>query len=204
MSDKPACPGKSEKRQRTEQLFVRLTPDEKAAFLARANKAGMSAAAFLRMAVNGDAGPRAQRRVPVDAALMRQVLGHLGRIGNNLNQIARHLNTGREGDQGPALAAALAEYADMRDMLYVALGKDPDHAPPAQPVTRSTLPPVSEAFAAAAASRPRNTEPPAATPAPEPPPASPAAPPAVPPQAPPAQPGSRFVGPRPPTNRQGP
>jgi len=44
-----------------------------------------------------------------------------------------------------ALIAALADYARMRDMLYDALGKDPDRAPPAV-ISPSSVPPVSAAF----------------------------------------------------------
>lgn len=85
---------KSEKRQRTEAIYARVTPDEKTAFLARADRAGMAAAAFARVALIGEAGPRAQRRMPADAAALRQVLGQLGKTGSNLNQIARYLHTG--------------------------------------------------------------------------------------------------------------
>ena len=52
----------------------------------------MATAAFLRAAALGDAGPRAQRRAPADKDALLRILGHLGRIGNNVNQIARRLN----------------------------------------------------------------------------------------------------------------
>ena len=155
MSDKPPR-NRSEKRQRTARLFLRLSPAEQAALATRADKAGMTPPAYLRAAALGTAGPRAQRRTPADATLLRQVLGQLGRVGNNLNQIARHLNTGREGDQGEALTEALAEYARMRDALYVALGKDPDHAGPAAPTkTAAAMPALAADFAAAASPPPK-------------------------------------------------
>jgi len=141
---------KSEKRQRTRQVKTRLTDAEYALFLERADKAGMAAAAFLRTAALDSAGPRAQRRPPVNAQMLRLVLGHLGKVGSNLNQIARHLNRGRPDDMDEALLAALADYAHMRDMLYDALGKDPDRAPPAV-ISPSSVPPVSTDFADAAA-----------------------------------------------------
>src|SRR5437773_2496391 len=84
----------SDKRQRPRQSLIRWTDEEFALLTARADKAGFAVAAFLRAAGLGDAGPRAQRRPPADHKALRQILGHLGQIGNNLNQIARALNTG--------------------------------------------------------------------------------------------------------------
>lgn len=128
----------SEKRQRTEQVKARLTPDELSILADKADKAGMTTAAFLRAAALGSPGARAQRKLPIDATLLREVLGHLGRVGNNLNQIARHLNEGEAAHtQLPELIEALRDYAGMRDALYAALGKAPDDATPdAQPPSR--------------------------------------------------------------------
>lgn len=120
----------SETRQRQASIKVRCLPDEFAAIAAKSEAAGMSPAAYMRAAALGTAGPRAQRRLPVAAALLRQVLGHLGRVGSNLNQIARHLNEGRAAHtQLPELAEALADFTRMRDALYAALGKAPEEAP---------------------------------------------------------------------------
>lgn len=117
----------SEKRQRTMQVKVRLTPDEFTQLAERSDKAGMTAGAYLRAAGLGTAGARAQRRLPVDAMLLRQVLGHLGRVGSNLNQIARRLNEGAAaGLLLPELREALADFGHMRAALYRALGKAPD------------------------------------------------------------------------------
>lgn len=129
---------KSEKRQRTDRLFVRLTPEEKAAFLDRADKAGMASAAFARAVLSGSAGPRAQRRIPVHAQTLRQVLGHLGKTGSNLNQIARYLHTGGSADVVmPDIQAALSDLARIRGLIYDALGKPPDDAPPIDPAAPS-------------------------------------------------------------------
>lgn len=141
---------KSEKRQRTDRLFVRLTPEEKAAFLARADKSGMASGAFARAALTGSAGPRAQKKVPADAVALRQVLGQLGKVGSNLNQIARYLHTGGSPTTVlPDIREALAENARIRDLLYAALGKAPDHAPPVDPTptnppSRFITPPKSK------------------------------------------------------------
>src|SRR3989304_1834872 len=83
----------SDKRRRTHQSLVRLTDEEFADISARADKAGLAVAAFMRAAVLGTPGPRAQRRPPADHRALRQILGQVGRIGNNINQIARALNS---------------------------------------------------------------------------------------------------------------
>lgn len=65
-------------------IMFRCTETEKAVLRARAETAGLSAAELLREAL-GLAQPRRRKPVP------RLVLA-LGRIGGNLNQIARQLN----------------------------------------------------------------------------------------------------------------
>jgi hypothetical protein len=125
---------KSEKRQRVRQVKTRMTEAEHAVFLARADKAGMASAAFLRAAAIGDAGPRAQKRVPADASVLRQVLGHIGKTGSNLNQISRYLHTGGEAQTVlPDIREALADLARIRGLIYDALGKEPDAAAPVMP-----------------------------------------------------------------------
>jgi len=111
--DSPPPPRKkSETRQRQKQFKIRCTLDEFNTIAAKANQAGFTPPAYIRAAVLGDAGPRAQRRLPADAQALRQILGHLGRVGNNINQIAHALNSGRE----PPLILAEA-MDDLRGVL---------------------------------------------------------------------------------------
>ena len=118
----------SDKRQRGKIHPVRCTLEEFNAIAAKADKAGLSAAGFMRAAALGDAGPRAQRRPPADHVALRQILGHIGRIGNNLNQIARALNAG-ELAKLPELKEALRACIDVRDAIFEALGKKPRPVP---------------------------------------------------------------------------
>ena len=115
---------KSEQRQRTETLYARVTPEEKAAVIDRADKAGMAVAAFMRASALGSAGPRAQRRPPADHGALRQLLGELGRVGNNINQIARGVNAGEAPDV-PELREAMQAYLQLRDAIFDALGMEP-------------------------------------------------------------------------------
>jgi hypothetical protein len=129
----PAARKKSQRRQRTKQIKTPCTPDEFNAVAARADAAGMTRAAWSRTVMLGEPGPRSQRRMPSDAQTLRQILGHLGRIGNNINQIAYHLNIGGPVEL-PELRTALKEYAGLRNAIYEALGLEPaPELPPAKP-----------------------------------------------------------------------
>ncbi len=111
-------------RQRHADLHIRLLPAEKAKATALADRAGLALGAFARAAMLGDAGPRAQRRTPADAALLRQVLALHNKYGSNMNQIAKTLNaSNRPVPHG--LGEALKEWREIRDAINLALGKTP-------------------------------------------------------------------------------
>lgn len=114
----------TDKRQRTAQILVRLTTEELGALEAKANRAGYTRAAFARAALVGDPGLRARRLPPADHVALRRVLADLGRIGNNLNQLARGMNMG-EVPEVPELRDAAKALLEARDAIYVALGKEP-------------------------------------------------------------------------------
>jgi hypothetical protein len=59
---------------------------------------------------------------------LRQILGHCGRIGNNLNQIARQLNVGKPADMA-LLREALCAYLDIRAAIFRALGMTTPESP---------------------------------------------------------------------------
>lgn len=124
MTDVPPKPKKSDKRQRTETIFARVTPEEKSAIMARADRAGMASAAFMRALALGDPGPRARRHPPVNHIALRQIIADLGRIGNNLNQLARSMNVG-EVPEVPELRDAAQALIGARNAIFEALGKEP-------------------------------------------------------------------------------
>lgn len=129
--------GGTDKRQRTKQCLVRLTTDEHARLAEKADKAGMATAAFLRAAALGEAGPRAQRRAPADKNALLRILGHLGRVGNNVNQIAHRLNLGEKA-QLPSLEEALGAYLEIRNAIFEALGHAPMSAPKGPPTPNAS------------------------------------------------------------------
>lgn len=114
----------SDKRQRTRLITFRVTDEEYALYQERASRSGLAVGAFARATGLNEAGPRARRRPPVDHVAIRQLLGELGRVGNNLNQIARALNVGEDIDLA-LLREALTSYLPLRDAIFVALGKEP-------------------------------------------------------------------------------
>ena len=121
---------KSEKRQREKQIKLRCTAEEFAAVTAKASASGMTNAAYARAAMLGDAGPRAQRRLPMDADKFRRVEALHAKYGTNLNQIAKNGNSGHPVDL-PELRLALKQWGEIRDLMLEALGKSPP--PPAAP-----------------------------------------------------------------------
>lgn len=118
----------SDNRQRHHQYLVRLTPEEFLDISAKADNAGMTPAAFFRLAALGTPGPRSQRRPPADHKALREILGHCGRIGNNLNQIAYQMNK-RGNPDIPELLSELKSYKKIRTAIYTALNMNPsdDH-----------------------------------------------------------------------------
>lgn len=116
---------KSQKRQRSAQFKTPMTPQEYAEASALADAAGMTRAAWSRTKLLGTPGPRSQRRMPADAEALRQILGQLGRIGNNINQIAYNLNLRDRATDIPELREALKDYARIRNAIYEALGLEP-------------------------------------------------------------------------------
>lgn len=119
----------SDKRLRDHTVTVRLSDGEREKLNELSSRSGLAAGAFMRAAAFGDSGPRAQRRPPADHAALRQILGHCGRIGNNLNQIAKHLNAGGQANMRE-LKEALAIYREIRNAIMAALGMTTPKGPP--------------------------------------------------------------------------
>jgi hypothetical protein len=114
----------SETRQRAHVRGVRLTLQEDAMLNAKAQAAGISVGAYIRATALGDAGPRSRRRPIIERELLARLLGHLGKVGSNLNQIAAAVNSGDELDQ-LGLTRGLADVAAMREAVFEALGREP-------------------------------------------------------------------------------
>ena len=94
------------KRRCARQINVRLTAEEAAQLDAIVTRAGVSASGYMKAAAFNRPPPRAAARLDVNATMLRQLLGHMGKVGSNANQIARAANTGN-----------LSEYREVRSTL---------------------------------------------------------------------------------------
>jgi hypothetical protein len=95
----------SQKRQMEKTVAARLTPSEYAAIAEKSAAAGLSLSAYARACLLGDPGLRAKRAPPLNRVALGEAIAALNRVGNNLNQIAHHLNAGGHPDRA-AIAAS--------------------------------------------------------------------------------------------------
>ncbi len=107
----------SDKRQRTRLIAVRFLPKEAEAVSTAAELAGLSVGAYLRTVALGRPGPRAVRRPPVEKKELARILGQLGKIGTNVNQIARRLNSDGVTPAPPEMARMLEDLRSMRNVV---------------------------------------------------------------------------------------
>jgi hypothetical protein len=103
---------------------VRWTAGQYAAVNEAAEAAGLAIGPFLRTAALGDAGPRPVRRPAADQRQLARLLGLLGNLTGNVNQIARAFNRD-QAEPGPDdIAAIRREVFEMRAAMMTALGQD--------------------------------------------------------------------------------
>jgi hypothetical protein len=121
MTKKPAGSG-TETRRRSLAVMARVTPEERAEIEAAAERAGLTLGSFIRERLLTAPVTRAVRRPPVQAAALSKLLGQLGKIGGNLNQIAARLNAGATG-RPAEIDAALLTLRETGDRILELLGR---------------------------------------------------------------------------------
>lgn len=84
----------SETRQRQGRITIRLSETEFDRLKEESDRAGLSLSSYVRLALLQAKPARRARRPPFEKALLSRILGELGKIGSNINQIARGLNSG--------------------------------------------------------------------------------------------------------------
>lgn len=117
----------SEERQKSKVVGVRLSEVEFAEAKEKAARKNVSLPTYFRQAVlekvetQGRAAPRS-----FDIKLLSMAVGALGKIGNNLNQIARRLNEG--GGVGLDRLAAVFEQLEitMKELIKALKAKPND------------------------------------------------------------------------------
>lgn len=114
----------TETRARTKHITIRLTPDERNTIDGSAERAGLTSGSYARQVLLGAPAPRQVRRPPIERRELVRLLGELGSIGNNVNQLARTANTGNGIDETD-FATVMGWLHDMRDAVLQALGRSP-------------------------------------------------------------------------------
>lgn len=118
----------SEKRQRAKTYSIRLSDQEQATARSIASRAGISLAALIRHALFNTPPPRAARRPTIEHQRVAQLLGELGKIGSNINQLAKHANAGRY--QPDSVELAMRALLELRTACMEALGREQDRRSP--------------------------------------------------------------------------
>jgi Bacterial mobilisation protein (MobC) len=114
----------TEKRVRKRILPIRLSDEEHAVIDKAAERAGLVVSSYARQALLGAPVPRQVRRPAVERRELVRLLGELGHIGGNLNQLAKAANSGTIV-YGGEIDAALRGLAEARDAILKALGREP-------------------------------------------------------------------------------
>ena len=102
--ERKAC-GLKPDQERTSRLAVRLSDSERDYVRKRAKTARLSLSEYIRVSVLGDA--YVSTVDPERQKLLHELSRELGKQGSNLNQIAKHLNTRGESQQGEGMLAEL-------------------------------------------------------------------------------------------------
>ena len=113
----------TETRKKSHLVTSRYDPDEYAELEEAASRAGLTRASYQRVQSLSKPKTRSTRRAPIDRELLAKVLGQLGKVGSNLNQIAReaHFDRFERAD----LATALSVLRALVPLLLKALGRGP-------------------------------------------------------------------------------
>ncbi|VUX10838.1 Bacterial mobilisation protein (MobC) [Dorea longicatena] len=114
--------GRNKENKRTHIICLRLTDIELSVLENRAEKCRMTRSDFIRnLILNRKLTPKYQ--IVVDGEEVRSLLAQYGKIGSNLNQIARHFNSGGERSLAmqEEIQQAIAElYALRKEVLRLA------------------------------------------------------------------------------------
>lgn len=116
----------SEKRQRQRVISFRVAPEEYDRIKDEADRGGVTVGTFARDVLIGAEAPRRVRRPPAEKAELVRLLGELGKIGSNVNQLAAKANVGVLRVLDPmALAQIQDDLDELRADLMRALGRLP-------------------------------------------------------------------------------
>lgn len=101
---------------------VRLSDEERAVVDAAAERAGLETGSYIRLVLMGAPAPRQMRRPHIERKELAKILGELGKVGSNLNQLAKANNQGLVVYHNEILVA-LGGLKIVADAILKALGR---------------------------------------------------------------------------------
>ncbi len=116
----------SEKRKRGKPRSIRFTPEEDQRIAEMEKTTSLPFASLVRHALFNEAPPRGTRRPSVDDQKLAHALGRLGKVGGNVNQLARQANIGNY--RADDINMAMRDLAELRTMFLEALGFERERA----------------------------------------------------------------------------
>lgn len=106
------------------RIAVRLTASDHDQIDAAARAAGLTVGAYMRKTALGTSGKRAKRRPTHQHEALARLLAEAGKIGSNVNQIAKWSNTEKLSPVLTTVRAMERDLALLRSSLMEALGHD--------------------------------------------------------------------------------
>lgn len=109
---------------RPQSIHFRVNDDMYDIIVMEANRAKLSISEYCRKIVL-EHTVNIYEEVIFDSEKLLKKLGDLGRIGNNLNQIARHLNEGNTFDKNmkTQVNSCISELLNIRDVIFEMAGE---------------------------------------------------------------------------------
>jgi hypothetical protein len=113
----------TETRKKSYLVTVRYSPEEFAELDELASRRGLTRPSHLRECSLKKPKTRSTRRAPIERELLAKVLGQLGKIGSNLNQVSRSANLGEK--HRPAWEEVRVEVRTAALAVMDAMGRSP-------------------------------------------------------------------------------
>ena len=111
----------SENRQRGGQIAFRVTDEERAIIEAAADAEELTVGSFVRAKILKKVVTKPTFRPSLDREILGRALGMLGKVGSNINQIAKHMNSGGHTPAAEILKA-LNDFAILKEQILKAIG----------------------------------------------------------------------------------
>jgi hypothetical protein len=118
----------SEKRRRGKPRSIRFTPEEDRRIVEMEQSTGLAFAALVRHALFNTPPPRGSRRPSVDQQAVAKVLAELGKIGGNVNQLAKQANMGNY--RKDSVDMVMRDPSELRLACLQAIGFEREHDDP--------------------------------------------------------------------------